>query len=571
MGVDKSVSEVRLTHPRLEPVTTAELDHHWSIDSINLNGKTFYVCGWFYSPSQTCSSICFELLSSAGELIGSFQLSAGNPRQDVGLIHSQNPQAIHSGFTGLGAWPSVPCATDILRLRCELADGSELLLTIPEERWRAMSTRHPRLARMRIRLAHFRHYGLKAVGLIARGQLGVLRQKVQRQLSEQPSTQIPDANRMLQLAQPTGQERVHLVVDHRLGGGANQYRERLIRQYLDQGDTVLILGFQITQLSLVLTVQQLDDSHHFLVASDTELLSSLREVTLTNIIYNTAVSYASPEQIPSILTTLKRRNGGMLTLLLHDYFMICPSHFLLDKDGAYCGIPDADTCRKCLPVNPHGFTSLFSGNIQQWRAAWKELIKEADKILAFSEASASLLRKAFADALAPDVLQVQPHEVTYLRGQTIEVESAKPLVIGIVGQIGLHKGAEVVRDLAAEIRRQNGTERIAVIGTLETAADKSIVRETGPYRHDNLAEEIRRSGANLMFLPSIWPETFSYVAQEMMELGLPIVCFDLGAPAERIRTYSKGFLLSSRHPAELLQELRIFSQRHYSSPSQSPS
>lgn len=571
MGIDKSVSEVRNTHPRLDPVTTAQFDHHWSIDSINLNGKTFYVCGWFYCPDQTCTGVWLELISAAGELISSFQLNAGNPRQDVRLFRPQDPQSLHSGFTGLGAWSSVPCATDILRLRCELATGPELFLTIPEERWRAPSTSHPRLARMRIRLAHVRHYGLKAVGLIARGQLGVLRQKVQRQLREQPSEQIPDANRILQLARPTDQERIHLVVDHRLGGGANQYRERLISQYLEQGDTVLILGFQITQLSLVLTLRHLEDSHHFLVASGTDLLASLRKLELTNIIYNTAVSYANPEQIPILLTTIKHRNGGTLTLLLHDYFMICPSHFLIDKTGAYCGIPDADTCRQCLPMNPHGFTSLFSGDIQQWRAAWKELINQADKILAFSQASATLLKKAFPDYFDPDVLQVHPHEVTYLRGQTIEVESFDPLVIGIVGQIGLHKGAEVVRGLAAEIRRQNGTERIAVIGTLETNADKSIVSETGPYRHDNLAEEIRRSGANLMFLPSIWPETFSYVAQEIIELGLPIVCFDLGAPAERIRSYPKGFLLSSHNPTELLQELRKFSQSHYSSTSQSPS
>ncbi|WP_255146662.1 glycosyltransferase [Synechococcus sp. ATX 2A4] len=445
------------------------------------------------------------------------------------------------------------------------------MLTIPEERWRAITTSRPLLAQMRIRLAHFRHYSLKAVGLIARGQLGVLHEKIQRQLSDQPSTQIPDAGRLLHLAQPTGKERVHLVVDHRLGGGANQYRERLTRQYLEQGDTVLVVGFQVTQLSLVLTVRRLEVTHHFLAASEKELSSSLQRIKLIDIIYNTAVSFVNPEEVPRLLTTLKQKNGGKLTLLLHDYFMICPSHFLLDKSGAYCGIPDADACRHCLPVNPHGFTSLFSGDIHQWRSAWQEVIKEADTILAFSQASASLLQKAFPDSVAPDVLQVQPHEVTYLRGQTIKVGSIEPLVIGIVGQIGLHKGAEVVRDLAAEIRRQRGTERIAVIGTLETNADKTIVSETGPYRHDNLAEEIRRSGANLMFLPSIWPETFSYVAQEMMELGLPIVCFDLGAPAERIRTYSKGFLLSSRRPEELLQELRMFSRRHYSSTSQSSS
>jgi glycosyltransferase involved in cell wall biosynthesis len=39
----------------------------------------------------------------------------------------------------------------------------------------------------------------------------------------------------------------------------------------------------------------------------------------------------------------------------------------------------------------------------------------------------------------------------------------------------------------------------------------------------------------LCLLPSIWPETFSYVTQELMSLGVPLVCFDLGAPAECVR------------------------------------
>jgi glycosyltransferase involved in cell wall biosynthesis len=221
-------------------------------------------------------------------------------------------------------------------------------------------------------------------------------------------------------------------------------------------------------------------------------------------------------------------------------------------------------------VNPHGFTSLFNGDIQQWRNVWRGVIRSADKIIAFSEASASLLQKAFPDSIQTGVLQIQPHEVTYLQGQVINPNGGECLVIGIVGQIGLHKGAQVVRDLAAEIRRQDGTERIAVIGTLEINADRTIVSETGPYIHDNLADEIRRSGANLMLLPSIWPETFSYVAQEMIELGLPLVCFNWGAPAERIRAYPKGYLLSSRHPKEILEELRKFFKLHYSSTSQPP-
>jgi glycosyltransferase involved in cell wall biosynthesis len=41
----------------------------------------------------------------------------------------------------------------------------------------------------------------------------------------------------------------------------------------------------------------------------------------------------------------------------------------------------------------------------------------------------------------------------------------------------------------------------------------------------------------------VWPETFSYVTEEAMDMGLPIACFDLGAPAERVRGYAKGVVI----------------------------
>jgi hypothetical protein len=38
-----------------------------------------------------------------------------------------------------------------------------------------------------------------------------------------------------------------------------------------------------------------------------------------------------------------------------------------------------------------------------------------------------------------------------------------------------------------------------------------------------------------LLLPSIWPETFSYVAEELMQLGVPLAVFDL----ERRRSGSR--------------------------------
>ena len=59
-------------------------------------------------------------------------------------------------------------------------------------------------------------------------------------------------------------------------------------------------------------------------------------------------------------------------------------------------------------------------------------------------------------------------------------------------------------------------------------------------------------------MPSIWPETFCYVAEELIRLGMPVAAFDLGAPAERLRDYPAGLVLTSREPALILGQLEAF-------------
>jgi len=59
-------------------------------------------------------------------------------------------------------------------------------------------------------------------------------------------------------------------------------------------------------------------------------------------------------------------------------------------------------------------------------------------------------------------------------------------------------------------------------------------------------------------LPSIWPETFSYVAEELMQLGVPLAVFNMGAPAERVAQYENGMVIDRVDAAHALQQLRAF-------------
>ena len=65
----------------------------------------------------------------------------------------------------------------------------------------------------------------------------------------------------------------------------------------------------------------------------------------------------------------------------------------------------------------------------------------------------------------------------------------------------------------------------------------------------------------LFFVSSVYPETFSYTTQEAMEMGMPVACLPLGAPAERVARYEDGLVLSHMEPEGVLQQLIEFGER----------
>jgi glycosyltransferase involved in cell wall biosynthesis len=196
-------------------------------------------------------------------------------------------------------------------------------------------------------------------------------------------------------------------------------------------------------------------------------------------------------------------------------------------------------------------------DIDQWREAWTRCLAQANQVLCFSNASADLVRRAYPN-LDRAKIEVCPHKVDYLSQRKVHIKSHGALHIGVVGEIRLHKGSLIVSDLARVIAKHQLPVRITVVGTIDSAVDTSVVDVTGSYERDELATKIEQSGINLCLIPSIWPETFSYVAEELMLLELPLAVFDLGAPAERVRKYHRGLVLGTLNPEEVVNKLLEF-------------
>jgi glycosyltransferase involved in cell wall biosynthesis len=320
-----------------------------------------------------------------------------------------------------------------------------------------------------------------------------------------------------------------------------------------------LLSFKLATMSFGVTVRDNRGSKNFEIAELDNLQFAFRHSKLKDVFINCAVSFPQPLMLQKFILALVRNNYSRLVVAVHEYFFICPSHFLLNNEGQFCGVPNIRQCNQCLPIHKDGFVSLTGArSISEWRDSWGTFLKRSDQILCFSTSSQILLKRAYPD-LGTRIL-LQPHSVAPIQVIHFDKRVNNILTIGVLGAISEHKGSLIVGDLARAIEATTTLVRIVVIGTLDSSVKSSAITVTGNYEHDRLADIVEKYKVNIVLLPSICPETFSYVAHETIGMGLPLACFDLGAQAELVRGSKFGLIASSQEGPSLLKELQKFNQ-----------
>ena len=261
------------------------------------------------------------------------------------------------------------------------------------------------------------------------------------------------------------------------------------------------------------------------------------------------------------LIDLKHRLGGEMVYLLHDYYCVCPKLTLVAPDGFYCRAEvSMARCGECLKAP--GPLELEKGgvNISAWRREFGRLLSECGRVIAFSEDTRRRVR-----ACHPDLdIEVIPHEMPFLPAPVDSVKSGRP-TIGVVGNLYREKGLCVVQQLARLLWETNRHDAaIKVVGTIPgTGEMPPNVEVLGKYKVNDLTDIVRRSGINVLFFPSVWPETFSYVTKELVALELPVACFDLGAQRDHVKAYAKGAIIPEMTAESAWQTLeRLYEKEH---------
>jgi len=516
-----------------------------NIDQVVVRDGQIFAYGWGFVPGEIVQQLSLRLEFEGGA-VEDIDAEYGRQRDDVQAAFAGVSEAQNAGFLILAGLGGRRVTRAVLLWDVAGMPQIETILPLPQVESRAAE------------LARFGYYKMllhKAVTLLKAAGIRALFRKVFRYFSNRP--RMVDEGAWAQLQSGMAGRPVCVIVDHDMGGGANIYRNEVIAQRSAAGEMVVLLGFHIATLQYFIEIFDGGPSRRYSVAQLDEALQLVAAADVRQIIYNCAVSFRAPLQVPELLISLRHQTGAPLLFLVHDYFAICPSHFLIDADGKFCAVPAPAACNACLVRHRDGFVSL-SGirEIEAWRDSWGAALALADEVRVFSDSSKEMMLRAYP-ALDAACIRLVPHVLhTQLAPQP--VTAGDGLHIGVVGAVGRHKGAAIVAALAEEIQRRATGAKITVIGTLEAKVPREIVRVTGPYEAARLPVEIAKSGANVFLFPSIWGETFSYTSHELIAMKLPFACFNFGAQADLARRYEQGLVLDTMDAPEILDRLEEF-------------
>ena len=533
----------------------------YAIDRLIVRGPRVFGWGWITESGRAIESLALSLEGDGWRR--TLPVTCGLARPDVAEAWPRLAGAGSSGFVVTGYVEASPARSITLEVR--YADGGTRDIDVTSAGERAAIGGGRRLRSL--------GYLMRAVGRrLARGDLRGIAERAGAQNYGAASLDDPAVRRAL-IARLDAGRAVAIVFDHNMGGGANVYRREVIASRVGEGRDVLLCTYNFPTLDYRVEHFTSFETRAALYRAGSYLALEpiVDTAAIDEIFVNSPVSFDEPLAFAEWLAGLREAKPAMrLTIAINDYFSVCPSFVLLNAEGRYCGIPALSECSRCLAAHRASWMALSPPSaIGPWRAIWGRCLGVADEVRCFSQSSRALVLRAWP-ALAAANVTVVPHRVDYIPTRLPSLDHRAPLAVAVVGQISLQKGAEIVRELVLRADREALPLKVVVIGALDLRVDSKRLTVTGRYRREDLAALIEAHGINMALFPSICPETFSYVVEELVRLGLPIVAFDLGAPAERLRGDANARLCSEVSAAAALEALVAFHSELAATPATGP-
>jgi GT2 family glycosyltransferase/glycosyltransferase involved in cell wall biosynthesis len=338
-----------------------------------------------------------------------------------------------------------------------------------------------------------------------------------------------------------------LLVSHNLGGGVEKHIQELIQIYHDQAN-FLVLKCKEKQ-TYILSLGQMDEELQFeLPDKYADLVYLLNSIGLSKIHFHHLMG------LDPILWKLAQDLNIKMDYTIHDFYLINGSPTLTNKEGFYCSEIETrdELCAEVYPLP-------CEGSPEDWRKRTREFLNRCDRIILPSLSAAEIFKTYFPEyditvAYHPD------SEMTAFPDPTGWKPNKQELNVLILGAISREKGANLLEKTAKLAKEKNVSIHFHLLGYAYRPLHKSI-STYGTYQSEHLAEKLAKIKPDLVWLPALWPETYSYTLSESLFAGIPVVVPDLGAFPERVagRSWAQIYPWNSspEEMVELFSKLKV--------------
>lgn len=265
--------------------------------------------------------------------------------------------------------------------------------------------------------------------------------------------------------------------------------------------------------------------------ADLELLFD--HLNATQVIVNNLAYCENVEKALSVLVRLKKTHAFQLSYKFHDYLSVCPSFFLISKEGKPCDPKNPDNCKDC--IRGSRFRAVQRDNIARWRMAFSAFFDVVDQCLFFSNYTRDMVGPIYPQV--KNKATVKYHEPLFCGNESRYERPAyeEQWNFAFVGNFCIEKGSSYFVGMRDALRQRGVNAAFTIIGENHSEEDVTDIPVLGRYRREDLGRLLTEHNIHAVLYSSICNESFSYVAQELMILNVPLVVFPCGAPQERIR------------------------------------
>jgi glycosyltransferase involved in cell wall biosynthesis len=328
-----------------------------------------------------------------------------------------------------------------------------------------------------------------------------------------------------------------LVFHHGRGGGSSRFLDLFERDIESTGRNVLRVRTILEAPALAV----IGDRTFDLSSGRDLLIDFARQRRVTRLVVNHLID--RPLGMMAWVRDLSRRLNIPYEVILHDYFALCPRITLITGEGVFCDAAPPEDCVRC--VGDYG-AEVREFDPLSWRRDHLAFLEGAERVVAPSDDVAVRMRRFMPRPIA---VWEPERDAGYPPEQVPRVPATAPLRLVTLGSLNVGKGLRVVQALADAAEQEGAPLVLSVLGPASEPLPRNVT-VTGPFLSEDLGKLLAEAAPHAVLLPAIWPETWSFVLTAALKQGLPVIVFDIGAPAARLRRLGRGHVL----PRELAMD-----------------